>query len=200
MSKPDAPSPTRPGLRERKKAKTRAVIQQHALRLFHDQGYEATTVEQIAEAAEVSPSTFFRYFRTKEDVFLYDPFDPVLIEALRRQPASMTPVQAIRASFRAVFDAMPVEERARQDERSSLIFSVPDLRMRMLDQMMEGVRAFSDALAQRMGRPAEDDAVKVIVGAVLGVSLAMIVPPLEAGLANTFARIDTGLALLEKGL
>ena len=170
------------------------------MRLFHDLGYDATTVEQIAEAAEVSPSTFFRYFRTKEDVFLYDPFDPVLIEALRRQPATLSPIRAIRASFQAVFDAMPVDERARQEERSSLIFSVPELRMRMMDQMMSGVRAFTDALAERMGRPADDDAVKVIVGAVLGVSLAMILPSLESGLSNTFAKIDRGLALLETGL
>jgi transcriptional regulator GlxA family with amidase domain len=55
----------RPGLRERKKTKTRAAIREHALRLFREQGYEATTVEQIAEAAEVSHSTFFRYFPTK---------------------------------------------------------------------------------------------------------------------------------------
>jgi hypothetical protein len=48
------------GLRERKKAKTRAAIQEHALRLFRIQGYEATTIEQIADAAEVSPSTVFR--------------------------------------------------------------------------------------------------------------------------------------------
>ena len=47
-----------PGLRERKKAKTRASIREHALRLFREQGYAATRVEQIAEAAEVSPATF----------------------------------------------------------------------------------------------------------------------------------------------
>ena len=78
----------RPSLRERKKAKTRAAIQEHALRLFMEQGYEQTTVEQIADAAEVSPSTFFRYFPTKEDVVMYDAFDPLMVEAFRAQPGS----------------------------------------------------------------------------------------------------------------
>src|SRR5439155_11062608 len=51
-----------PGLRERKKQRTRDAIQREAMRLFQDQGYEATTIEQIAEAVEISPSTFFNYF------------------------------------------------------------------------------------------------------------------------------------------
>src|SRR6478752_5242520 len=91
------------GLRERKKAKTHASIQEHALRLFGEQGYAATSVEQIAAAAEVSPSTFFRYFPTKEDVVLYDALDPVLLASFRAQPPDLTPVQAMRASFRATF-------------------------------------------------------------------------------------------------
>jgi len=69
------------GLRERKKAKTRAAIRREAMRLFREQGYEETTVEQIAEAAEVSPSTFFRYFPTKEDVVLQDDFDVVVVNS-----------------------------------------------------------------------------------------------------------------------
>ena len=72
-----------PGLRERKKQKTRWAIQEHALRLFAEQGYEATTVDQIAAAAEISPSTFFRYFPTKEDLVIEDEYDALLVEGLR---------------------------------------------------------------------------------------------------------------------
>src|SRR6202165_753065 len=88
----------RPGLRERKKVKTRAAIQEHALRLFAERGYEATTVGDIADAAEVSPSTFFRYFPTKEDVVLYDALDPLLLAALEAQPLDLRPGRAFRAA------------------------------------------------------------------------------------------------------
>ena len=67
------------GLRERKRARTFAAVQTQALRLFREQGYDATTVEQIAEAAEVSPSTFFRYFPTKESVVLLDLYDEMFV-------------------------------------------------------------------------------------------------------------------------
>jgi AcrR family transcriptional regulator len=79
------------GLRERKKAKTRASIREHALRLFREQGYGATTVEQIAEAAEVSPATFYRYFPTKEDVVLQDDMDVLALEALEQQQSGPRP-------------------------------------------------------------------------------------------------------------
>src|SRR5262252_2552636 len=73
---------TSPGLRERKKQKTRWAIQEHALRLIAEQGYDATTVDQIAAAAEISPSTFFRYFPTKEDLIIEDEYDAVLEEGM----------------------------------------------------------------------------------------------------------------------
>src|SRR5207245_89584 len=110
-SRPDAGAPSqalagrptaRGGLRERKKARTRASIREHALRLFREQGYQHTTVEQIAEAAEVSPSTFFRYFPTKEDVVLQDDMDIRMLEALRRQPPGLAPLAAFRAAVRQV--------------------------------------------------------------------------------------------------
>src|SRR5689334_8446368 len=106
----------RPGLRERKKARTRAAIREHALRLFREQGYDATTVEQIAEAAEVSPSTFFRYFPTKEDVVLQDDMELLWMDGFLAQPADMGPIAALRAAVRAAFDGMGPEELAQLRE------------------------------------------------------------------------------------
>ncbi|HEX5812438.1 MAG TPA: TetR family transcriptional regulator, partial [Pseudonocardia sp.] len=57
------------------------------MRLFRDRGYAATTVDDIAAAAEVSRSTFFRYFPSKEDVVLFDDVDPLMAEAFAEQPA-----------------------------------------------------------------------------------------------------------------
>ena len=76
------------GLRERKKAKTKSAIQSHAIRLFREQGFAATTVEQVAEAAEVSPSTVFRYFATKEDLVVNDDYDPIIFARSRRSRLS----------------------------------------------------------------------------------------------------------------
>ena len=80
-----------PGLRERKKQQTRAAIQREALRLIAERGYHATTCEQIAAAAEVSPATLFRYFPTKEDIVLQDGYDPVIASAVLARPSRRGP-------------------------------------------------------------------------------------------------------------
>jgi len=86
----------RPGLRERKRRRTLSDIQGEALRLFVAQGYEQTTIEQIAEAAEVSPSTVFRYFATKEDLVLTDEYDPVILASLAAGPLGEPAITAMR--------------------------------------------------------------------------------------------------------
>ena len=189
-----------PGLRERKKAKTRAAIQRHALQLFREQGYEATTVEQIAEAAEVSPSTFFRYFGTKEEVALYDDFDPLIIAAFEAQPAELSPVQAMRRAFRQVFATMPAVETEQQWERGRLILSVPELRMRMLDQVAEAVQLFAELVAGRVGRRADDFAVRTYAGAMIGAVLSAILTGMDDPQADFIELVDASLAYLEAGL
>ncbi len=188
------------GLRERKKAKTRAAIQQHALRLFREQGYDATTVEQIAAAAEVSPSTFFRYFPTKEDVVLWDAFDPLILEAFKAQPAELSPLEALRRALAAAWAGLSKEEMAEQRERMALIISVPELRARALDELVGGVQLLAELVAERVGRPADDFAARNMAAAVVGVGIAAIVAAAEDPDADLGALMDAGLAHLEAGL
>jgi AcrR family transcriptional regulator len=192
--------PPTPGLRERKKAKTRAAIQEHALRLFQEQGYDATTVEQIAEAAEVSPSTYFRYFPTKEEVVLYDALDPVFIAEFEAQPPELTLIQAMREAMIAVFTTLPHEEIAKQWERGLLILSVPELRMRFWDQIAESFQMFAAVIAKRVGRPANDPAVLTFTGALGGAILAAMFANINTLQENYTGVIDSALAYLEAGM
>jgi AcrR family transcriptional regulator len=188
------------GLRERKKAKTRAAIQRHALRLFREQGYAATTVEQIAEAAEVSPSTFFRYFATKEDVVLYDAFDPILFAQFAAQPAELSPIQAIRKSVREVFGTLTAEEMTEQWERAMLVLAVPELRMRMLDTTVAATQQFAQMVAKRVGRQANEPAVRAFAGAVVGAMLAAADLDTVQSMGDYFEQVDASLGYLEAGL
>jgi len=188
------------GLRERKKAKTKAAIREHALRLFHEQGYQATTVEQIAEAAEVSPSTFFRYYPSKEDVVLQDDYDPMLVAAFRAQPAGLSPVAALRGAMRAVFSGMPAEQMELERERQALVVSEPELRAGALDGLGATIQLVAEVVAERVGRRPDELAVRTFAGAVLGVLLASLFVAAEDPTVDIFARIDDGLAHLEAGL
>src|SRR5262249_45886642 len=155
-----------------------------------EQGYEATTVEQIAEAAEVSPSTYFRYFPTKEDVVLWDDLDPLLIAAFEAQPSDLSPIQALRSALRLVFLELPDDVIAEQFERSRLILSVPELRMRMLDQFAGIIQVIAELAANRLGRRADDFAVRTFAGAVTGALLSVLFADSEEPAAHFLTRMD----------
>jgi len=193
------------GLRERKKARTRAAIRRHALRLFREQGYQRTTVEQIAAAAEVSPSTFFRYFPTKEDLILQDDVDTQVIEAFERQPAGLEPVAAFRAALREVAGSFSQSDLDVLRETTALIRADPEVRARATDEFARMITVMSEALARRSGRPAEDLAVRAIAGGFIGVILSITLPVEgwpgdDQSIIAMFERIDQALALLEAGL
>ena len=193
------------GLRERKKARTRAAIREHALRLFHEQGYQRTTGEQIAAAAEVSPSTFFRYFPTKEDLVLQDDMDTRMLEAFERQPTGLSPVAAIRGAIREVLESYSEADLDVIRQTTTLAMTVPEVRARAMDEFGRTIAVVSEALAKRAGRPADDLAVRTIAGAIIGVIMSITMP--WAGwssdrqiIMDMFERIDQALALLEAGL
>jgi AcrR family transcriptional regulator len=196
---PAPEAPARGGLRERKKARTRAAIRQQALRLFREQGYHATTVAQIAAAAEVSDSTFFRYFPTKEDVVLRDDMELLAAGALEAQPPELGPIAALRGALRMAFAALSADQLTDFRESAALAMSIPDVRARLLDELTTTIDLFSAALAQRAGRDRDDFVVRTTAGAVLGIALAAW---LDAGddLETYFKLFDTGLDQLEAGL
>ncbi|MET9082259.1 TetR family transcriptional regulator [Streptomyces sp. NPDC004237] len=98
-------------LRERKKQRTRDTLLRSALELFVTQGYERTTVDEIAESVDVSQRTFFRYFASKEEVAFFVPriTEAHYVEAVRGRPAEETPLEALR---RSVMDSWETIEEA----------------------------------------------------------------------------------------
>jgi len=201
--------PARPvGLRERKKARTRAAIREHALRLFREQGYYATTIEQIADAAEVSPATFFRYFPTKEDVVLQDDFDVISLGALAMQPPGLAPIAAFRAASTATLASLSEDDLARFRETTELTMQIPEIRARAIDEFVRTINQIADAVALRTGRDASDFEVRTIAGAIIGVIMSVTVPETSdtftaegmADVRDLFARIDQALEYLERGL
>jgi AcrR family transcriptional regulator len=188
------------GLRERKKAKTRGAIQAHALRLFREQGYEATTVEQIIEAAEVSESTFYRYFPAKADLVLTDEYDPLLAAALRAQPPGLATIPALRAAVRSVMTGLTVAEEAEQRDRLALMMSVPELRGAMLGQFADGIRMLAEVVAERASRAAGDPAVRALSGAVVGAMITVMFDAADQPDVDIATLMDGALAHLEAGL
>ncbi|HXV92541.1 MAG TPA: TetR family transcriptional regulator [Pseudonocardia sp.] len=188
------------GRRERKKARTRTAIQHHALRLFSRQGYEATTVTQIAEAADVSESTLFRYFPTKEDLVLWDDVGPHLAAAYRAQPARLGPIPALRATFTQLLGAAGTQARAQVRDRVGLMLSAPPLRAALLDQLDGPTRMLAGLVAERAGREPGDPAVRATAGAVVGVGLAAMFAAARDPGADVVDLLDEAMAHLEAGL
>jgi AcrR family transcriptional regulator len=196
----ESPAVDKPGLRERKKAKTRATIQEHALRLFRERGYDATTVEQIAEAAEVSPSTFFRYFGSKEDVVMYDALDPILIAAWREQPRDVSPIEAIRRAMTEVWAALTPAQVDDMRERARLGYRVPELRQAMIDDLLRTSGLMAGELAARTGRHVDDFEVRVFTGALMGAIMAAVLPAIGEDSPDYVGLLDRAFAYLEAGM
>src|SRR4029077_19735515 len=162
------------GLRARKKIRTKKTIQREAYRLFDENGYANTTVQQIAEAAEVSPSTFFRYFPSKELVLMADDLDRVTIEALARQPAHLTPLHAFRRAFDITMKTVSEDNWQLERTRQRLVFSIPELKAPQFDAYGRIIRLLAEAECQRARRVGDDFEVRVFFGVLAGALMAVI--------------------------
>ncbi|MFH0174621.1 TetR/AcrR family transcriptional regulator [Streptomyces cacaoi] len=190
-----------PGLRERKKIKTREAIRTATYALVKEQGYDATTIDQIAERAEVSPSTVFRYFPTKEDIVLTDEQDPILLALLHSRPAGEAVAETMRyvmrEGARMGFDEDPEVARL----RTHLMVQVPAVRSRMMESMSVLGRMLCVAIGERTGRDPDSLEVRVYTMSLLGGLMETALYWGEHNHEDDFAALlDRTLDVLENGL
>ncbi|WP_369273105.1 TetR/AcrR family transcriptional regulator [Streptomyces sp. R11] len=189
------------GLRERKKIKTRTAIRDATYALIKEQGYDATTIEQIAERAEVSPSTVFRYFPTKEDIVLTDEYDPILLQELRKRPADEPWMESLRYVMKLAIGAATEEDPEAVRLRSHLLVQVPAVRSRMLESMSATGRMLGEAIAERTGRARDSFEVRVftmsLIGGLVEITLYWAENDFEDDLHGL---LDRALDVIEHGL
>lgn len=188
-------------LRDRKKLRTRRLLQEHALRLFAERGYDATTVEDIAAAAEVSPRTFFRYFSSKEAVVLEDEYDPLLFEELGRIDPAEPPVAAMRRIIAALLPDIYAEDRGRILARSRLIYGTPELASAVNGQLADFERLLAATLAEVHGRSPDDLEARVVAAVAVAAMRCAIEQWVAAdGQPELGELLDLAFGVVEGGL
>lgn len=187
--------------RARKKSATKQAIQEHALRLFVEKGYEATTVDEIATAAGVSHMTFFRYFPRKEEVVEYDEYDPLLEQLIAARPPDEPPLVVLHNAIRVGFDKILTTDREALLIRTRLVLRNPVLRSRNLFAQDTTRDLFANALARRAGLTEPDLAMTVQASAALdAVGVAMMAWVDGNNDTDPIALIDTVFAAFEAGV
>jgi AcrR family transcriptional regulator len=192
-----------PGGRERKKARTRRELATAARRLTFENGLDAVSIQQIAAVADVSPRTFFNYFRCKDEAVVG--VDPALVadlaQAVRERPADESPLVALtRALLETSTDPEITEGWV---QRTELVRRHPTLLPRHLAAMADVEEALTVSTAVRLGTSAECDpfpgAIVASVVAVLRSTVAWWMRtdrllPLDRVLAESFAALAAGFS------
>ncbi|MEU5881284.1 TetR family transcriptional regulator [Spirillospora sp. NPDC047279] len=155
-------SGTLAGLRERKKQRTRLALVDAALDLFLAQGYEATTIDEIVAAVEVSQRTFFRYFATKEDVVMDTlvQYDQLMKDALAARPPAEKPFAALFGCLSVVLETISEsgqEESERFRKLHQLVETTPALVHAHMARYAEIEKLLAALIAQRLGVDPETD-------------------------------------------
>ncbi|MGZ4202695.1 MAG: acyl-CoA-like ligand-binding transcription factor [Thermoleophilaceae bacterium] len=162
-------------LRERKKQKTRRVLSEIALRRFVEKGVDATTVEEICEEAEVSVSTFFRYFPSKEAAVFADENERVDVvrEVIESAPADEPLPDVIRRAALTLID-YDLEHKLELHRYMELIATEPALAAYSLQAQNSSMAIFTDLVAKRLGLDAQNDLLPrlVVAGAYAAVNTA----------------------------
>jgi AcrR family transcriptional regulator len=179
------------GLRERKKAATRTALHEAALRLVAERGLDRVSVDDIAEAADVSPRTFFNYFPSKDDAVIgLDPAGPERqAAAIAARPAGESPVEAMRAVAIAQATEMAAEPQL-WPLRMQVVETHPVLVSKLAAAFAVSDRAVATAVAARTGTRVDDDVLPMLLA---GVSAAAMRTSLHRWFASDFTASLPGL-------
>ena len=150
------------------------MIQSEALRLFAEKGYDETTVEEIAFAAAISPRTFFRYFPSKEDVVLWDEYDPLALDLLAARPDEEPPAQTLVAIMREALAGLQRRDPEGLLVKVRLLTSVPELRARLMEQQATGAQLLAAQQAERRGQALDEIALRVVATALGGAAMVAL--------------------------
>jgi AcrR family transcriptional regulator len=167
---PDSAGPPKESLIEKRQRRVRREVATTALAMFSKQGYDRTTVEDIAEAVEISPSTFYRYFPTKSDlvVELSRLRMRDIGEALAARPDQESLPEAIRAAVREVSLDLG-QDTASLKRFEKLLATNTEMRGRLLGEQSNDLPLVAETIAPRLGRSADDLATQVAATAIMGV-------------------------------
>ncbi|GAA3023191.1 TetR family transcriptional regulator [Gordonia defluvii] len=188
------------GVRALKKARTRTAIRTAAMELFARQGYSSTTVEQIAQAAGVSHTTFFRYFQSKEQVIIGDDLQEQREASLRLIPPGLNHFDLVRHMIADLFAIGVADEWASNYDRMAVINGDPELRFA---HQLETERVITEAtqfIADYAGVPIDDLRLRVFVAAVSGVMFHIATSGERIETDDALPRLLAALDLLERGL
>jgi len=166
-----------PGLRERKKERTRQLIGETAQRLFSERGFEAVTVAEVAQAADVSVGTVFNYFPTKEELFYsgMEAFEEQLLEAVRERPAAQSVLAAFRRFVLERSSRLAVEESADVIASAARVIDAsPALHARERQVVAESTDALADLIVQEQGARASTVEAWAVANALMGVQRALV--------------------------
>lgn len=185
------------GLRERQKVQRRVAIVRAAFTLFADHGYDATTVADIAAAAEVSPRTVTLYFPTKLDIALsrFSEAAERLADALRERAPGETVTQ-IMGRWVCEKHAHPYEEDLRELGRR-MFEANPELRALRTARMAEAIREGTRAIAQDLGTTADDVRPRIAAAAAAAVLIEIADGPADT---DHDRALDIALTFLQGGL
>ncbi len=180
------------GVAQRNLERNRAAVAEAALTLFAERGFDAVTVDEIAEAAGISRRTFFRYFASKEDALLPDETDRLeeLREALASRPAGEPVLATIRRVTLAAAEGPTAMDRSDTLARLRVIDASPSVNARRLELQRRWEDAITELVAEHLG---DDPATSVTARVVAGASVAAARAALDVWLATGGERDLAGL-------